>query len=96
MHQLAIDMPGEFSDEIPRWGVRATIQVPMTASEFILSSHDSSYSNKYEFTVLHIAGGSPRREYNPGREGECTTKEIRSEFSKVRRAFLEKWHEKQV
>jgi hypothetical protein len=93
MHQLAIDMPGDFSDELPRWGVRATIQVPMSSSRFVLSSNDGPYADKYQFTVLHIAGGTPSLEHNPGREGECTTREIVSEFSKVRRAFLEKWRE---
>ena len=93
MHELAIDMPGDFNDELPRWGVRATIRIPMSSSRFVLSSSDGPYADKYQFTVLHIAGGTPSLERRPGREGECTTGAIVSEFSKVRRAFFEKWRE---
>lgn len=93
MHQFAMEMPGEFKDELPRWGVRSTIQLPMASSRFALVSHDGRYSDKYQFTMLHIAGGTPTRESNPGREGECTTDVIVSEFGKLRSVFLGKWGE---
>lgn len=96
MHQAAIEMPGDFQDELPRWGVRSTISVPMSSSKFVLTSKDGPHRDRYQLTVLHIAGGTPTRTHNPGREGECTTEEIVSAFTKLRTKLLGRWGEQRA
>lgn len=91
-----MEMPGDFQDELPRWGVRSTISVPMSSSRFVLTSMDGRHWDKYQFTVLHIAGGTPTLAHNPGREGECTTDAIVSEFARLQVKFLGRWGEQRA
>lgn len=91
MHRAAMEMPADFEDELPRWRVRSTIALPMTSSKFVLTSLDGRYRDKHELTVLHVAGGVPTLKHNPGREGECTTDAIVSEFARLRSTFLARW-----
>ncbi len=87
MHQFAMDTHSDFEDPRPGLGVRATVQGSAAGSKFVLVSHD--VPDKYQFSILHLAGGIPIRKGI--RTDWCNSEQEVAAFNELHQRFASKW-----
>jgi hypothetical protein len=92
MHRASIEFLADFHDELPRWGLRSTIQLQQPIT-FSLISHPRISAAGYELVLLHQGGGQVKR--SDIHSDECRNDTGIKAFARLRDLLLQRWPQPQ-